>query len=79
MSSELHDLLCKMLWIEPNLRISAKEALEHPYFATEPLPCSQVELKVDADESHEYLERMKKKLASGDFEKQSKEEETKVH
>ena len=78
MTPELHDLLSKMLRIEPNLWISAKEALEHSYFSTDPLPCSQEELKVDADESHEYLERMKKKLANGDFEKQSKDEDTKV-
>ena len=76
MTSELHDLLSKMLCMEPNCWISAKQALEHPYFSSEPLPCSKEELKVDVEESHEYLERLKKR--SADFDKQTKEEDSKM-
>ncbi|KAJ3311529.1 TFIIH complex serine/threonine-protein kinase subunit kin28, partial [Gonapodya sp. JEL0774] len=37
-SSEALDLLSKMLLYDPLKRISAKEALEHPFFLTEPRP-----------------------------------------
>ena len=37
-SEECKDLLEKMLVLDPNKRISANEALKHPYFTTEPLP-----------------------------------------
>jgi len=33
-----HDLLNRMLTYDPTKRISAQEALEHPYFAEKPLP-----------------------------------------
>ena len=37
-SEECQDLLSKMLVLNPNNRITAEEALNHPYFKTEPLP-----------------------------------------
>jgi len=50
------DLLSKMLVIEPNLRISAKDALNHPYFSEEPLPCDKNELiSSNETETHEYV------------------------
>lgn len=33
-----------MLEFDPRKRITAKEALKHPYFHTAPLPCSPSEL-----------------------------------
>ena len=37
-SEECQDLISKMLVLNPNNRITAEEALNHPYFKTEPLP-----------------------------------------
>lgn len=51
------DLLKKMLSLDPSKRISAKEALEHEYFKTEPLMCRNEELPRFENESHEYRMR----------------------
>ena len=32
------DLLCKMVEYDPNKRITASQALDHPYFKEDPLP-----------------------------------------
>ena len=40
-SPECRDLLEKMLVLNPNKRITATEALNHPYFTTEPLPSNK--------------------------------------
>ena len=41
----LLDLLEKMLIVNPERRVSAEEALQHPYLnRVEPLPCSASEL-----------------------------------
>lgn len=40
----LLDLLLRMLTLDPNKRISAKEALQHPYFQTSPEPCEPSQL-----------------------------------
>ena len=37
------DFLDKMLTLNPDLRMNAKQALSHPYFTTAPLPCSSDE------------------------------------
>jgi hypothetical protein len=34
-----------MLMLDPNQRITAKEALNHPYFSTEPFPASYEEIE----------------------------------
>lgn len=47
------DLLDKLLTLDPSKRLSADEALEHPYFITEPLPCEPDELPKITVELHE--------------------------
>jgi cyclin-dependent kinase 12/13 len=48
------DLLDKMLIMNPNERITAKQALEHEYFTTQPLPCDSKELPMPEKEGHDY-------------------------
>ena len=40
------DLLSGMLHLDPAQRLSAKDALNHPYFTEVPLPCSQDQIPV---------------------------------
>jgi len=56
------NLLSKMLELNPNKRISAKEAMEHPFFKDVHLPrmCNPEDLpKIDVD-SHEFQSRQNK-------------------
>ena len=48
------DLLSKMLQINPDRRISVHEALNHPFFTSEPLPCKAEDMPKIEKESHEY-------------------------
>ncbi len=52
--SEALNLLDKMLTMNPAQRITAKEALEHPYFKTHPLLCTPADLPKISTDTHDY-------------------------
>eukprot|EP00826_Nyctotherus_ovalis_P021681 TRINITY_DN17041_c0_g1_i1.p1 TRINITY_DN17041_c0_g1~~TRINITY_DN17041_c0_g1_i1.p1 ORF type:complete len:170 (+),score=5.64 TRINITY_DN17041_c0_g1_i1:106-615(+) len=54
------DLLQKFLVLDPSGRVTAKDALNHPYFNTEPLPCRPEELPHVPEDTHEYQVKLKK-------------------
>ena len=58
-----YDLIERMLSLDPAKRISAADALEHPYFSTEPLPCEPAEIPRIEGESHELTVRRERKQA----------------
>ncbi|KAI5079205.1 hypothetical protein GOP47_0006876 [Adiantum capillus-veneris] len=45
-SEEAHELLSKLITYNPELRLSAADALKHPYFQVEPHPMAASELRV---------------------------------
>lgn len=53
------DLLDKMLTLDPNQRISAKDALDAEYFWTDPLPCDPKSLP-KYESSHEFQTKKKR-------------------
>ena len=55
------DFISQLLSLDPTKRLSASEALAHPYFSTEPLPCQPQELPRVEGDSHEFEVRQQKK------------------
>jgi cell division cycle 2-like protein len=55
-----YDLLNKLLTCNPNLRISAKDALNHPWFKENPQPCSLEELTIFPEINNKEREISKK-------------------
>ena len=47
-------LLENLLHWDPSKRLKAREALQHPYFTSEPLPCDPKDLPQFEGEMHEY-------------------------
>jgi cyclin-dependent kinase 12/13 len=48
------DLLEKLLKWNPSKRLKARQALDHPYFKEEPLPCEPNQLPYIEGEMHEH-------------------------
>ncbi len=48
------DLIEHLLVLNPAHRYTARQALSHPYFATDPLPCEPSDLPKIEGELHEY-------------------------
>ena len=58
-SEECQDLLSKMLVLNPNNRITAEEALNHPYFKIDPLP-SKKERIAEIIKNYKQMENNKR-------------------
>eukprot|EP00831_Metopus_contortus_P052831 TRINITY_DN4437_c0_g1_i4.p1 TRINITY_DN4437_c0_g1~~TRINITY_DN4437_c0_g1_i4.p1 ORF type:complete len:220 (+),score=46.03 TRINITY_DN4437_c0_g1_i4:105-764(+) len=54
------DILKRMLCLNPDKRISAAEALNHPYFSASPMPCEASLLPKFPVELHEYQVKLRK-------------------
>jgi serine/threonine protein kinase len=54
-----------MLELDPSKRITAEEALRHPYFKEEPLKCDPKDLPKIEKDSHEFQSRQNKKQIQG--------------
>jgi len=59
--SQALDLLDKMLNLNPETRITCKEALEHPYFKSDPLPCEPSEMPKIEKDCHAYVINVEKR------------------
>lgn len=53
MDEDALDLIEKMLTLNPDKRITAKQALQHKYFTNEPKPCTPSQLPKIEGEAHE--------------------------
>jgi hypothetical protein len=70
-----------MLQLDPNKRISAADALNHPYFHSDPLPCKSYELPHFSGDYHEYTVRKDRKEMQNklNFEKKNSVSNGKTH
>lgn len=70
-----------MLQLDPNKRISAADALNHPYFHSDPLPCNSYELPHFSGDYHEYTVRKDRKEMQNkqNFEKKNSLSNSKPH
>lgn len=70
------DLLEKLLCYNPEHRVSAKVALEHPFFISEPLPCKPREIRQMDKEYHDCLINEKNYKAQQELQNWMLEKET---
>ena len=61
MTDVAFDLLSRMLEVDPSKRITAEEALRHPFFSEEPVKCEPRDLPKIERDSHEFQSRQNKK------------------
>lgn len=72
------DLLEKMLLYDPSKRITAAEALNHPYFHSEPLPCKPSELPQSAVDAHAFKVRQDRLINNPDIQRAQKNHKSKA-
>ncbi|WWC87672.1 uncharacterized protein L201_002563 [Kwoniella dendrophila CBS 6074] len=53
------DLMIKLLTLDPNKRLTAHDALDHPWFWTSPLPADPKKTTINVESSHEMTTRQK--------------------
>jgi len=63
------DLICKMLTLDPESRVTASQALDHDYFWTNPMPCQPSELPVYPP-MHEYEAKKTRQTEQREIKKQ---------
>ena len=74
MDSNAFDLLDRLLAMNPEHRITAKEALDHVYFKSPPFPCSPECLPKIGKDIHEY--QVRKWAEYKQYENSKKKKET---
>lgn len=59
--ASLIEMIDKMLILDPEQRLTAKQALDHRYFKEEPLACEPINLPKLQEDFHEYSVKQEKR------------------